>query len=75
MSDVVRRAVDYSDPAIRTLSVRDLRQALSQGYEDFKAIPTQLVFVGLLYPVIAFVAARAAVGDLLPLLFPLLTGL
>lgn len=75
MSDVVRRAVDYSDPAIRTLSVADLRQALSQGYEDFKAIPTQLVFVGLLYPVIAFVAARAAVGDLLPLLFPLLTGL
>ena len=34
-----------------------------------------MVFVGLLYPVIAFVAARAAVGDLLPLLFPLLTGL
>ncbi len=78
MSDVLGHAVDHAapvDPVIRRLSVHDLRQALSQGYDDFREIPTQLVFVGLLYPVIAFVAARAAVGDLLPLLFPLLTGL
>ena len=78
MSDVLRHAVDHAgdaDPVIRKLTVGDLRQSLSQGYDDFRAIPTQLVFIGLLYPVIAFVAARAAVGDLLPLLFPLLTGL
>ena len=78
MSDMLSHAVDHAgraDPAIRTLTVDDLRQSLSQGYDDFKAIPTQLVFLGLLYPVIAFVAARAAVGDLLPLLFPLMAGL
>ncbi len=78
MSDVMGHAVEHSavaEPRIRRLTGNDLRLALLEGIEDFKAIPTQLVFVGLLYPVIALVAARAAVGDLLPLLFPLLTGL
>lgn len=81
MSDTMGHAVDHAaaadhvDPVIRTLTLADLRQSLAQGFEDFKAIPTQLVFVGVLYPVIAFVAARAAVGELLPLLFPLLAGL
>ena len=74
MSDVLSHAADHADPAIRKLTVADLRQSLSQGFDDFRAIPTQLVFLGLLYPVIGFVAARAATGDLLPLLFPLLTG-
>ncbi|MDT7953532.1 MAG: DUF2189 domain-containing protein, partial [Acetobacteraceae bacterium] len=74
MSDVVRNVADYAEPRIRTLTVADLREALWQGFDDFRAIPTQLVFIGLLYPVVALVAARAAAGDLLPLLFPLLTG-
>ena len=63
------------NPTIRRIGVADLRRALAAGYEDFRAIPTQLVFLCLLYPVIGFIAARAAVGDLLPLLFPLLAGL
>ncbi len=62
-------------PAIRRIGIADIRQALAKGIEDFTAIPTQLVFLGLLYPVIGLIAARAATGDLLPLLFPLLTGL
>ena len=75
MSDVLHHAADHADPALRTLTMDDLRHALSRGYDDFKAIPTQLIFISLLYPVIAFVAARAATGDLMPLLFPLLAGL
>ena len=81
MSDAVSHAADHAarsadaDPGIRTLTMGDLRQSLLKGYDDFRATPTQLIFVGLLYPVIAFVAARAAVDDLLPLLFPLLTGI
>ena len=62
-------------PVIRTLYAEDLKLALRKGFEDFKAIPTQLVFLCLLYPVIGFAAARMATGDLLPLLFPLVAGL
>ena len=62
-------------PEVRRIDLGDLRQALVRGYADFTAIPTQLVFLGVLYPVVGFIAARAATGDLLPLLFPLLAGL
>ena len=62
-------------PDVRQIGVPDLKAALSAGLEDFKAIPTQLVFLSLLYPVIGLVAARTATGDLLPLLFPLVAGL
>lgn len=63
-------------PELRRIGVADLRDALSRGVDDFLAAPTQLVFLGLLYPIIGFVAARAAWGGaLLPLLYPLLAGL
>ena len=67
--------VSVARPEIRRIGLPDLRAALAEGYGDFTAIPTQLVFLCLLYPVIGMVAARAATNDLLPLLFPLLTGL
>ena len=75
-SAVTTPAVSSAElPVIRRIGLPDLWAALAQGYADFTAIPTQLVFLCLLYPVIGMVAARAATHDLLPLLFPLLTGL
>ncbi|BDG72290.1 hypothetical protein Rmf_22190 [Roseomonas fluvialis] len=66
----------HATPELRRIGLADLRDALSRGFDDFLAAPTQLVFLGLLYPVIGFVAARAAWGGpLLPLLYPLLAGL
>jgi len=63
-------------PDIRRIGVADIRAALSAGVDDFLAIPTQLVFLCILYPVIGLVAARAASGsELLPLLFPLVAGI
>ena len=62
-------------PEIRRLSLPDITASLREGLDDFKAIPTQLVFLCLLYPVIGLVAARAATGDIMPLLFPLIAGL
>jgi uncharacterized membrane protein len=63
-------------PELRRIGVADLRYSLSRGLDDFLAAPTQLVFLGLLYPVIGFLAARAAWGGpLLPQLYPLLAGL
>lgn len=62
-------------PEIRRIGLPDIKLALQQGLDDFKSIPTQLVFLCLLYPVIGLVAARSATGDLMPLLFPLVAGL
>ena len=63
-------------PGIRTIGVADLRQVLRQGVADFLAIPTQLLFLCILYPIVGLVAARAADGtDLVPLLFPLVAGM
>jgi uncharacterized membrane protein len=63
-------------PAVRTITLTDLQEALQLGWADFLAIPTQLIFLCILYPIVGLVAARAAVGtDLLPLLFPLVAGM
>jgi len=63
-------------PVVRRIQVADLRGALEKGFADFRETPTQLIFLGVLYPIIAFVAARAARGgDLLPLFYPLVAGL
>ena len=63
-------------PVIRRIGYDDLRAALSEGWRDFRETPTQLVFLGVIYPLVGFVAARAAFGyELLPLLFPMLAGI
>jgi uncharacterized membrane protein len=62
-------------PRINTITVADLRDALARGWEDFKAQPSHLVFVALIYPVIGVLLARATVSfNIFPLLFPLLGG-
>lgn len=71
----VRAVARADEPAIRRIAIADLREVLAKGWDDFLAIPTQLVFLGVIYPVVGFIAARFATGDLLPLLFPLLAGL
>lgn len=61
---------------IRHIGTEDLRIALRQGWEDFNAKRGDLIFAGILYPVIGFVVAWAAIrGTALPLIFPLLAGL
>ena len=70
-------AAEHSDtPTIRRIGLADLRQALSDGVDDFLATPTQLVFLALLYPIIGLVAARIAWGgNALHLIYPLVTGI
>jgi uncharacterized membrane protein len=67
---------DPAHPIVRKIGVSDLRDALAKGIDDFLATPTQLVFLGIIYPLIGLVAATAAAGgDLLPLFYPLVAGL
>ncbi|MBL6459415.1 DUF2189 domain-containing protein [Belnapia sp. T6] len=66
----------HDGPVVRTISLSDLRDALLRGYRDFAATPTQILFLGIIYPLIGLIAARAASGGaLLPLLYPMVAGL
>ncbi len=66
---------DPAHPRIRTIGPHDLNVALVKGLDDFKAKPSHLVLLVLIYPLVAFLAFRLAAGyRLLPLVFPLLSG-
>ncbi|MCB1494895.1 MAG: DUF2189 domain-containing protein [Bauldia sp.] len=62
-------------PVVRKIGPADLKDALSRGLADFWAMPTHIVFLGLIYPIVGLVLARLVFGyDVLPLLFPLAAG-
>lgn len=62
-------------PTVRRIGPADLRAALVQGVEDFRAMPSHLVFVSLIYPILGVLLAALTFGyDLLPVLFPLISG-
>ncbi|HEX6441408.1 MAG TPA: DUF2189 domain-containing protein [Stellaceae bacterium] len=73
-----RRAREVADPrlpAIRRVGLADLREALARGLDDFAASRSDVVFLCLIYPIAGLVLARLAFGyDMLPLLFPLVSG-
>ncbi|HZH09543.1 MAG TPA: DUF2189 domain-containing protein [Microvirga sp.] len=61
--------------AIRRIGVHDLMDALRRGAADFWAAPTHLFFICLMYPVLGVFFAGLAFGNnMLPLLFPLMSG-
>ena len=62
-------------PAIRRIGLEDVSIALKQGLDDFLSKPSHLVFIGLIYPVVGLILAFwASNADLLPLLYPLMSG-
>ena len=62
-------------PAVRRITVDDLRSALREGFDDFWAMPSHVVFLVIIYPIIGLVIARVTMGeDLLPLAYPLMAG-
>jgi|SRR5436190_10068682 len=63
------------EPAIRTIGFADLRDALAKGFDDFWAMPSHVIFIGLIYAVVGLMLGRIALGyDVIPLLFPLAAG-
>lgn len=69
------RVPDIDDVRIRNIDYRDLKIALMQGWEDFKDKRGDLIFLGVLYPIICFFAIMSVFEkSLLPLLFPLIAG-
>jgi uncharacterized membrane protein len=62
-------------PVIRPIALSDLREALAKGLEDFRAMPTHVIFLSLIYPVVGIALGSATFGyDVIPLLFPLAAG-
>ena len=62
-------------PQIRSIRSVDLKDALTRGLRDFVAMPTHIMFLCVIYPIVGLVLARLAFGyDVLPQLFPLMTG-
>lgn len=62
-------------PAIRKIGPADLKAALTAGVGDFMAMPSHVVFLSLIYPLVgllfAFIAAEQSA---VPLLFPIAAG-
>ena len=62
-------------PVVRSIGVTDLSDALAKGIDDFKAMPTHVLFLSLIYPLIGLVLFGATFGyDFIPLLYPLAAG-
>ena len=65
----------HSLPRVRSIAPRDLIDALRKGLDDFRAMPTHVIFLSLIYPIAGLIIARATFGyDVVPLLYPLAAG-
>ena len=78
---VAIRAAQSADSAapeipVRKLSSDDLNLSLREGWKDFLSMRGDLIFVGLLYPLIGAVTAALALGtNFLQLFFPIAAGI
>src|ERR1700674_3353748 len=62
-------------PIIRKIGFADLKDAVAKGIDDFRVIPTHLIFLAIIYPLVClFPALMIASYDVVPLLFPLAAG-
>jgi uncharacterized membrane protein len=62
-------------PVVRKIAIADLKEALVKGIDDFRAFPTHVIFLSVIYPLVGIAIARLTLSyDFLPLLFPLAAG-
>jgi uncharacterized membrane protein len=67
--------VRSSEIGIRKIGVKDLCQALKEGYDDFNAKPSIIAFLIIIYPLFALLLTLFLVGEnLLYLAFPMVAG-
>ena len=56
------------EPAVRRIGISDLKDAVAKGIDDFNAVPTHAVFLGIIYAVLGLILFRLAFGyEVLPL--------
>jgi uncharacterized membrane protein len=62
-------------PIVRKIGFADLKDAAAKGIDDFRAMPTHVIFLAIIYPIVGLFLARMTFGhDMMPLLFPLAAG-
>jgi uncharacterized membrane protein len=62
-------------PVVRKIHPADLKDVLARGLEDFWAMPTHVVFLSLIYPLVGILLAQASFdNDFIPLLYPMAAG-
>src|SRR5258707_13657000 len=62
-------------PIIRKIGFADLKDAVAKGIDDFWVMPTHVIFLAIIYPIVGLFLARMTFGyDVMPLLFPLAAG-
>ena len=62
-------------PQLHRLTLQDLRACLKAGYEDFKAVRADAIFIVLIYPIAGLVMFGLGMqADMVPLLAPLIAG-
>jgi uncharacterized membrane protein len=72
---VATPARDDAPPQTRRLTMDDLRTALRRGWEDLAAMRSDVMFACMLYPLMgAVLVALTAQGNVMHLLFPVLSG-
>ena len=65
----------HSLPRVRGITPWDLVDVLAKGLDDFRAMPTHVIFLSLIYPIAGIIIASATFGyGLLPLLYPMAAG-
>lgn len=68
-------AESQAHPAVRKIGMTDLKDAVAKGIDDFLAMPTHVIFLAIIYPLVGLFLARLTFGyHVLPLLFPLAAG-
>jgi len=66
---------DAGPPEIRTISRKDIREALRKGYDDFTTFRSDVMFLVGIYPIIGICLAVISFDRaLMPMLFPLAAG-
>ncbi len=72
---IIGAETSHAHPMINTIGTADIKDALIRGLADFKAMPTHLIFLCLIYPIVTLIIVRIDAGyEVLPLIFPLLAG-
>ena len=49
-------------PTVRSIGPADLRDALAKGLDDFWAMPTHVIFLSLIYPIVGIALGGATLG-------------
>ena len=62
-------------PVVRKIGVADLKDAVAKGIDDFMAMPTHVIFLAVIYPLVGLFLASITFGhNVVPLLYPLAAG-